>query len=281
MIPRMIAFRDNVEGVLLACHELLQDPGAELLFAKDMEEVRSKIAFSGIVYEIKTVGFRPVTDCTALAQKLIGKRKNRLSPRDPDVEGYISLVLRHSACDPTELVRFICSCEGNADLLYSGKTSTGKKYYNYMRDVSRSYHRLSMFARPDFVNGILSVKVESPHRIGDMFCRWLAGKNPDLPVAVLEKETAWIGNGRYLGLDNFTHIRSSFLESLSFSRGSDDIDDMWDVYYDSQMIPGRRNKKHAKHLQPKASSAISDMSARDRYKVERGISNCTLDSFTG
>lgn len=281
MSAQLIAFRNNVEGVLLASYELLQDPSAELLFAKDMDDLRNKIAFSGTERELKAVGFRPSANCTALAQKLLGKRKKRMSPRDPDVEGYISLVLRHCSCDPAALVRFVCSCEGDADLLYSGKTPAGKKYYNYMRDVSRSYHRLSMFARPGLVNGILSVKIASPHRIGDMFCRWLAGKNPDLPVAVLEKETAWIGNGRYLGLENFTHIRSSFLGSLSFSRGPDDVDDLWDVYYDSQMIPARRNKGHAKHLQPKASSGISDMSARDRYKVERGISNCTLDSFTG
>jgi hypothetical protein len=281
MSLRVIAFMDNVEGVLLAAYELLQDPSAELLFAKDMDELRSKIAFSGTERELKAVGFRPSADCTTLAHKLLGKRTGRLSPRDPDVEGYISLVLRHSSCDPASLVRFICSCNGSTDLLYSGKTPAGKKYYNYMRDVSRSYHRLSMFARPDLVNGILSVKVDSPHRIGDMFCRWLAGKNPDLPVAVLEKETAWIGNGRYLGLENFTHIRSSFLGSLNFSGAPDDIDDLWDVYYDSQMIPGRRNKGHAKHLQPKASSYISEMSARDRYKVERGISSCTLDNFTG
>ena len=281
MSPQMIAFKDNVEGVLLACYELLQHPDSELLFAKDMDELRSKMSFSGIEYDLKTVGFRPVANCSVLVQKLLGKRKSRMSGRDPDVEGYISLVLRHSSCEPAELVRFMCSCEGNADMLYSGKTPTGKKYYNYMRDVSRSYHRLSMFARPDFVNGILSVKVDSPHRIGDMFCRWLSGKNPDLPVAVLEKETAWIGNGMYLGLENFTHISSSFFESLSFSRETDDIDDLWDVYYDSQMIPVRRNKKHAQHLQPKSSSTISEMSARDRYKVERGISNCTLDNFTG
>jgi len=280
MSPRMIAFRDNVEGVLLACTVLLQHPDSALLCARNMDDLRSKMEFSGAGYDVTAVGFRPTADCSVLVQKLLGKRKGRMSGRDPDVEHYIGLVLRHSSCDPAGLVRFICSCEGNADMLYSGKTPTGKKYYSYMRDVSRSYHRLSMFARPDLVNGILTVRTDSPHMIGDMFCSWLSGKNPDLPVAVLEKGTAWIGNGRYLGLENFTHIRSSLLGSLSFSRGPDDIDGLWDVYYDSQMIPGRRNKKHAQHLQPKSSSAISAMSARDRYKVERGISNCTLDNFT-
>ncbi|WP_406660207.1 DUF4130 domain-containing protein [Methanolobus sp. ZRKC3] len=277
----IIAFKENAEGVLLACFELLEHPGSGLVFAKDMTELKSKLSFSGMNCDVGTLGFRPSVNCSELAVKLLGKRKDRMFQGDPGMERYIDLVLRHSKCNPAELVNFICSCRGNADMLYSGKTRIGKKYYNYMRDVTRSYQRLCMFARPDFVNGMLSVDVDSPHHIGDMFCRWLSAKNPDVPVSVVERDIAWIGNGRYVGMDNFTSIRSSFVESLSSSRESEGVDELWDIYYDSQMITNRRNKRHAKQVQPKVSSSMSEMSKRDRYKVERGIANCTLDGFTG
>ncbi|TGC08183.1 DUF4130 domain-containing protein [Methanolobus halotolerans] len=276
----MIAFKENVEGVLLACSQLLDRPDHDLVFAKDLNELRDKISFSGIEGEMKVVGFKPVANCSELAAGIFCKRKSsRMSQRDPGVERYIDLVLRHSSCNPAELVHLICSCAGDANHLYSGKALAGKRYYNYMRDVIRAYQKLCMFARPDLVNGILSVKVDSPHFIGDMFCRWLAGKNPDLPVYVVEKDIAWIGNGHYLGLENFMTVRSSFVEHLSFSREDDEVDHLWDVYYDSQMIPSRRNKRHSKHLQPKSSASVSEMSRRDRYKVERGIASCTLDRF--
>ncbi|MDW7733512.1 MAG: DUF4130 domain-containing protein [Methanolobus sp.] len=275
----IIAFKQNVEGVLLACFELLECPDSDLIYARDLNELKGKISFSGFEDDVRIVGFKPVVNCSELATRILGNRKSRMFQRDPGVESYIDLVLRHSSGNPAELVHFICSCAGNADGLYSGKTMVGKRYYNYMRDVTRAYHRLCMFARPDLVNGILSVKVDSPHRIGDMFCRWLAGKNPDLPVSVVEKDVAWIGNGRYLGLEHFTSVGSSFIENLSFSREDDDLDHLWDVYYDSQMISNRRDKRHAKHLQPKSSASVSDMSRRDRYKVERGIASCTLDNF--
>ncbi|WP_406656149.1 DUF4130 domain-containing protein [Methanolobus sp. ZRKC2] len=275
----IIAFKENVEGVLLACSELLDSPDYDLVFAENLNELRNKMSFSGFDDDVKIVGFKPAANCSELAIRILGKRKGRMFQRDPDVEKYIDFVLRHSSCNPVDLVYFLCSCAGNADQLYSGKTLTGKRYYNYMRDVTRAYQRLCMFARPDFMNGLLSVKVDSPHRIGDMFCRWLAGKNPDLPVSVVEKDIAWIGNGHYLGLEHFATVRSSFVESLSFSREDDEIDQLWDAYYDSQMIENRRNKRHAKHVQPKSSASVSDMSRRDRYKVERGIANCTLDSF--
>jgi hypothetical protein len=275
----IIAFKNNVEGVLLACFELLEHPESDLIFAKNMDDLKRKLLFSGMDRSIKTLGFKPIANCTELAIKLIGKRTDRMFKGDPGVERYIDLALRHSSCNPVEFVNFICSCKGNADMLYSGKTPTGKKYYTYMRDVAASYQRSCMFSRPEFMNGILSVNVSSPHRIGDMFCRWLAGKNPDVPVAVVEKETAWVGNGRYIGMDHFASISSSFIENLSYSHECDRTDELWDIYYDSQMIPNRRNKKHAKQVQPKSSASMSDMSGRDRYKVERGIANCTLDSF--
>ncbi|WP_242492511.1 DUF4130 domain-containing protein [Methanolobus psychrotolerans] len=274
----IVAFRDNVEGILLACAELIENPDCDLISAKDKDELKQKMDFTGID-EVKVFGFRCVADTTMLVRNIFGKQGSRMFQRDPDVEGYIAMVLRHGSSKPIELVRFLCSCKGNAELLYSGKSITGKKYYNYMRAVSRSYHRLCMFARPYLVNGVLSVKVDSPHRIGDMFCRWLARKNPDLPVSVIEGDVAWIGNGGHVGLEHFTKVPSSLAGSLGFSNACDEVDEMWDMYYDSQMIQKRRNKSHAKQLQPKDSASMSMMSERDRYKVERGIANCTLDNF--
>ena len=67
MSPRMIAFRDNVEGVLLACAGLLQQPDSELLCAKNRDDLRSKMEFSGAGYDVTAVGFRPTADCSVLA----------------------------------------------------------------------------------------------------------------------------------------------------------------------------------------------------------------------
>ncbi|MEZ5334448.1 MAG: DUF4130 domain-containing protein [Methanolobus sp.] len=275
----IVAFRENVEGVLLACEELMANPGSDLLSAKDRDELRRKMEFTG-VDDVKVLGFRSCNNTSRLSSEIFGKRKAKMFQRDPDVEGYISLVLRHSKSRPVEFVRFLNSCRGNTELLYSGKSSTARKYYNYMRDVSRAYHRLCMFARPYFVNGVLSVKVDSPHHIGDMFCRWLARKNPDLPVSVIEDDVAWIGNGGHVGLEHYAQVPACLAGSLEFDESRDEVDDLWDMYYDSQFIPKRRNKSHARQLQPKTSASMSKMAGRDSYKVGRGIANCTLDSFT-
>lgn len=278
----IFGFRTTVEGVLLASLKLRQLPDAHLMFAEDLEELQRKIDFAGIEKDVELVGFGPTASAMELAERVFGNHWNRHMKfsrrKEPDPIYFIDLVLRHADCDPSDLVRNLSLCEDVA-YLSSGKTQLQKRFYRCMREVSLSYHRLCMFARPAFVRGILTANIRPEHRIEDLFCRWLARKNPDLPVAVVHGDKAWIGNGHFVGLDRFIVVSSSFMGNLTAMNASDEVEELWDIYYDSQMIDSRRNKKQAKKFQPKAASSVSGMSMKDRYKVERGISPCKLGDF--
>ena len=276
----IIAFKRDVDGVLLACSSLRKYPDADLVFAKDMGELEKKFSFLGIEEEVLVLGFKPVGSTAGLVKEILGKRPAKMSPRDPKPVQYVDLVLRHRDADPVELVRFLVSCQGSAEVLYSGKSILARRYYRYMRDVTRAWQRLCMFSRPDLSNGILMVEVDSPHDVADIFCRWLAKKNRDVPVAVMQGTVAWLGNGELVGVEHFTKTATSFVSSLRVSTPQDDeVDELWGVFYNSQMIQNRRNKKLAKKMQPKSSALLSKMAKKDRYVVERGIVSCTLDSF--
>ena len=267
---------------MLASLKLRQLPDAHLMFAEDLEELQRKIDFAGIEKDVELVGFGPTASAMELAERVFGEHWNRhvkfSRRKEPDPIYFIDLVLRHADCDPSDLVRNLSLSEDVASL-FSGKTQLQKKFYRCMREVSLSYHRLCMFARPAFVRGILTADIRPEHHIEDMFCRWLARKNPDLPVAVVHRNKAWIGNGHFVGLDRFIVVTSSFMGNLTAMNASDEVEELWDIYYDSQMIDSRRNKKQAKKFQPKAASSVSGMSMKDRYKVERGISPCKLGDF--
>ncbi|HJH32564.1 MAG TPA: DUF4130 domain-containing protein [Methanosarcinaceae archaeon] len=280
----IIAFKTDVDGVLLACSAFKEHHDAELVFAKDMRELEQKLSFTGTEDRVVRLGFTPVRDTGKLVLEVLGKRPARMSRTDTRPVQYIDLVLRHSKADPAELVQLIVSCNGSAEHLYTAKTKVARRYYNYMRDVTRAWQRMCMFARPGFVNGILTVEIDSVHDIADIFCRWLAKKNPDVPVAVISGNDAWVGNGELVGLDHFTKMAAAFVKSLHAPTSPNDdeladIDELWDVFYNSQMIESRRNRNLAKKMQPKSSAGMSKMAKADRYKVERGISNCTLEMF--
>ncbi|MGP8337110.1 MAG: DUF4130 domain-containing protein [Methanosarcinaceae archaeon] len=277
----IIAFKTDVDGVLLACSALKKHHDAELVFAKNRRELEQKLSFSGIEDDVALFGFTPVGSTKRLVLEVLGKRPAKMSRTDTRPVQYIDLVLRHNKANPAELVRLIVSCNGSAEHLYNAKIKLARRYYNYMRDVTRAWQRMCMFARPDFVNGVLTVKIDSPYNVADIFCRWLAKKNPDVPVAVIFGNDAWIGNGELVGLDHFTKTAAAFVKSLCASSLSKDseVDELWDVFYDSQMIKSRRNRHLAKKMQPKSSAGMSKMAKADRYKVERGIPNCTLEMF--
>lgn len=282
----IITFKTDVDGVLLACSTLKEHPDAELVFAKDKRELERKLTFSGNGdKDVIRLGFTPVAGTEKLVMEVLGKRPAKMSRTDTSPVQYIDLVLRHNKANPAELVRLIVSCNGSIEQLYTGRSKLARRYYNYMRDVTRAWQRMCMFSRPDFVNGILTVDIDSPHDVADIFCRWLAKKNPDVPVAVKFGNAAWVGNGELVGLDHFTKTAAAFVKTLHTSSslgdgGADDIDKLWDVFYNSQMIESRRNRKLASKVQPKSSAGMSKMAKADRYKVERGISNCTLEMFT-
>ncbi len=275
----IIAFRKSVDGIILACNALISHPDSRLIYASDSHELRQKLAlFTDTDSEgLLEFGFSSTFNMDGIISQVFSSTGKTSS--GPSPYRYINLILRHSKCIPSELVHLIVSCRGDLDVLYSGKTILSRKYYNYMRDVTRTHQRLCMFARPEVLNDLLVVTVSPPHEVADMFCRWLARKNPDMTVAVLEKEYAWIGNGRYMGLDDHLRVPSAFIETLSDTVGTDEVEELWDIYYDSQMIMDRRNIGLAKKMQPGTSALISSMSKKDRYKVEKGIGNTTLDFF--
>lgn len=278
----IIAFKRNLEGVLLACIKFKISLDSPLIYADTLEELEKKIEFIGIKEPIEKVGFTSNKDIKKIVTFLFGNEaKNRFKnpmKNEPDLINFIDLVLKHVDNDPVEFVKTLASCK-SIDALFTGKQFLHKKYYKQMREVLLSYHRLCMFVRPDVFKGILIAEINTRHRIQAMFCRWLANKNSDLPVAIVQGSKAWIGNGQYLGLDKFTVVTSSFLNEFKADKVSNDIHELWDIYYDSQMIDNRRNKRQAKQFQPKSSSLLSNMSKKDRYKIERGISTCKLEDF--
>ncbi len=276
----IIAFKKDVDGVLLACSALQKYPDADFVFAKDKGELKKKLEFLGTEEEVLALGFKPSGSTAGLIKEILGKRPAKMSPRDPKPVQYVDLVLRHRDADPGELVRLIVSCQGSVEMLYSGKSILARRYYRYMRDVTRAWQRMCMFSRPNFSNGILTVEIDSPHDVADIFCRWLAKKNHDVPVTVIQGTVAWLGNGELVGVEHFTKTAASFVSSLRVSVQQDDeVEELWDVFYNSQMIESRRNRGHAKKMQPKSSALLSKMAKKDRYRVKRGIASCTLDRF--
>jgi len=286
----IIAFKTSIEGVLAACDALQKNPDAELVFAKNEPELEQKLIFSGVKDKITVNGFSQ-NGCTINPaqefEKILGKWPKRMSRMDPGPVKYIDMILRHKNADPAQLVRLLVSCNGSMELLFSKKTRLSRKYYGYMREVTGAYQRMCMLTRPDFVNNILTVEIKSRHDVDDIFCRWLAKKNPDIPVAVIHGSTAWIGNGELIGLKRFVKTTAEYIKERSVSKQDnenmemieEEIEELWDIYYNSQMIETRRNRTLAKKLQPKGASTLSKMAKMDRYKVEHGIAHCTLDDF--
>lgn len=278
----IITFFPFLGSALQASLYLLEHPDSELVYGSDRAEIERKLCFvkndeTGKILHAGNVCYDEVP---GLMKKLFSNKWHKFSKVDSSPVKYIDRVLRHSSADPAEFVRFLAGSNGDIDILYNKQSRVGKKYYTYMREVTKSYHALCMFGRTEVFENILITEINPPHSISDLFCRWLGRRNPDSPVAVIQNDTAYIANGEYLGYKHFDVLPASEIEHLRSSKRDEELENLWDMYYCTQMIENRRNPKLAKKMQPAYTSGISRMAAKDRYRVERGINKTTLFDFT-
>ncbi|ADE37137.1 DUF4130 domain-containing protein [Methanohalophilus mahii] len=275
----IILFKANVTGVLLACLELRKRPEADLIYACDPKEGEAKLKMSNPESEVIRVGFDGKVDKQPLVKSIFPNGWHRITNFDSPPLNYIDLVLRHRKCNPAELVRLLYRCEGEVDGLYCGKERLCKRYYSYMREVRNNYHRLCMFVRPVCGETVLYAHVTPKNSVSDMLCRWLAVRNPDRAVIVVDGTFAYVCNGEILGMQHFLKTSVDSIQHLVPSEDSANLEELWITYYKSQMIDNRRNHSLSKKLQPRADSGYSSMSKKDRYFVERGIHTSTLLDF--
>ncbi|MDK2892635.1 DUF4130 domain-containing protein [Methanohalophilus sp.] len=278
----IITFFPFVGSVLQASLYIMKYPYAELLYGSNSAEIEMKLCFVKKDDTEKILHAANVCSdqIPELMKKLFSNKWHKFSKADIPPVKYIECVLRHSSVDLAAFVRFLAGCNGNIDALYNKRSREGKRYYTYMREVTKSYHSLCMFARTEVFDNLIISEINPPHSISDLFCKWLGRRNPDLPVAVIQNDIAYIANGEYLGYKHFDVLPASEIESLRSSKRDEKLENLWDMYYCTQMIDNRRNPGLAKKMQPAYTSGISRMAAKDRYRVERGISNTTLFDFT-
>ena len=161
----IITFFPLVGSALQASLYLLEYPNAELVCGNDSAEIERKLCFvrkdeSEEVLHANNVCYDQVPK---LMKKLFNKKWHKFSKMDSSPFKYIDRVLRHSSADPAEFVRFLAGCNGDIDILYNKQSCVGKKYYNYMREVTKSYHALCMFGRTEVFEKILMTEINPSH----------------------------------------------------------------------------------------------------------------------
>lgn len=71
--------------------------------------------------------------------------------------------------------------------------------------------------------------------------------------------------------DDITHLLGE--------KKREEIDELWNIFYDSQYIPARRNQKHAYKMLPEKYSQYSEDTRTERLKIENRAENTTLQEF--
>lgn len=184
-----------------------------------------------------------------------------------------------------------CLIEG-ASIILSQVTAESRELYKRSRQVGCEYHKACGFLRLDIIGGFLVSKAKFEHDVEDLVVRFWSKRYPEKTVVLFSpskvKPFAYKGNKGKVSLvegEEMAILQAKINEdtkenptySIAHKDSNEDIEKIFEAFYDASNIPTRRNKRLARRCVPKKYSERFKM--KEGIKIEYGIQKTKLDSF--
>ncbi len=277
----IIGYKKDLDGIIRAAVALKKNPGATMVCGTNRRELKEKLAMyhgdvivnvddivKNVPFHIKVELWVKVPSCSPMQRSL-------------SLGLYVTYALRNAKCIPDELVRLLAMYYPDMRAVLDHNDPLSKKYYHYHRETMGELERIKSFIRFKLIGEALYAELNPKNDILDMLLEWAMRRNPDRPVIIKCHSEYYLLNARSRGYNkDIANISKDEAQRIL----GDVVDigsDIWDTFYDSQNIEGRRNKRYAKSRLPAKFSYVSPEIRKERKKIERGIPENTLDDFIG
>lgn len=223
--------------------------------------------FSSIVQEAIAREIGDKKDST-LKQKLLDYEWHFGKPKK--IEGLTKFVVTASRYDPDKSLVYKIVMQAlrfGVSYILDKCSPEAEEFVKRYKAVVREYSRLISHTRFQRFNKTLVAEVNTKFNIFDILLRNFKARYRGFKIVLLSSSKAYIANGEI-----YVVSRREFMEQtkIKLSRR----DDVWDTYYSSQSISGRRNKRHAMNNMPKKYSP-----PLEKHYIEFGIQDSKLTNF--
>jgi probable DNA metabolism protein len=232
------------------------------------------------------------------ALRMYQKRRGcfRLSERElMEIESLIKWSLRYKKGDISTFALGLkalrrCLTEG-AGVVMSQVTPEGREIYNRSRKVRCEYHKACGFLRLNAIGNFLVTEAEFEHDVEDLVVQFWNKRYSERVVLFFkskEKTLAYMGYKGTISLiegEEVNLLRKKLAKeteehipnSIGSDKSNEEIERIYETFYDAQYIPSRKNKKLARRFVPKKFSKRFKM--KEGHKIEYGIQKTKLDLF--
>jgi probable DNA metabolism protein len=232
------------------------------------------------------------------ALRIYKKRKGHFCLNEYELREIRTLIkwcLRYKPSDNSKFTLALkvlrrCLVEG-PNIIMSQVTLEGREIYKRSRKVRCEYHKACGFLRLHVSGGFLFAEAEFEHAVEDLVVRFWSKRYPEKTIVLFSKgkwkPLAYIGRRgkvRVVEGEKVTVLRSMMAEVKETTteikdpkETDDEAQRIYEVFYDAQYIPARRNKKLATRFVPKKFSKRFRM--KEGVKIACGIQETKLDLF--
>jgi probable DNA metabolism protein len=291
----VVVFNSTFESLLstaLVCESMGAKAIYEDHFNPYMINKESQIIRTAKINDEKYVQFKEIL-------KIYEKRKGcfRLSKYElNEIKKLVKWNLRYGKNDISKFALILkmikqCLTEGPSIVL-SQVTVESRETYKRSRQVGCEYHKACGFLRLDAIGEYLVSTAKFEHDVEDLVVRFWSKRYPEKTVVLFSpskgKPCAYIGNKGKVSFVEGEEVaifqaeinketRENPTYSLAEKDSNDDLEKIFEAFYDVQYIPARRNKRLARRCIPKKYSERFKM--KEGIKIEYGIQKTKLDSF--
>lgn len=182
------------------------------------------------------------------------------------LEKYIDLASLH-ADDSLIKEVVLQALRFGVDYITNCASPQASEFMKCYRAAVRDYQRLKEFTRLHEVGKMLVADVKAKPGLERMLASYFRSRYKR-DIVVLNNDKAYMFNGS-------THIipRSEFVEKTGYRPSKDDV---WETFYTSQFISGRRNRRYAMRSMPKKHWKSDRVAG---HYIEFGVNPVKLTEF--
>jgi probable DNA metabolism protein len=153
----------------------------------------------------------------------------------------------------------------------SNVSDEARELYRGSRAAGGECHQAKGFLRFQEQEKILLAKADFEHNIEDCLLRHFMDRFPMKKVVILSRGIAYVGQDGLISKEN----QERYLDL--YVKPTEEKDPLWEVFYDSQHLETRRNRKLAMKAVPKKYWKRFNMP--EAVKIDKGLPSCTIIDF--
>lgn len=200
--------------------------------------------------------------------------------KEKELQKRIFMARKHTAREKEKIIRKVLQQkrEHGIDFVLNNLSVEAKKLFSLSNQVSMYIHKAESFIRLKQLKETLIGKAFFDFPVAESIARHFVRRFPNKKIIVIDENSnkAFVSEGNKIIKSNAKEFLDLF-NSIEDSISDKELESLFGVFYDSQVIEERRNRNYALRMMPK--KYWKNFNLKESKKIDKGFHKGNLLDF--